>query len=105
MHLLLSLASEVQDLKKLSGLMVLQALGRERYHLISFLPLPSHLIQLVSHDRDWGSPPSSAVKILCPIDKQEEEGEGDEEGACSLCQQTQVWQKEARQRGRQRPGV
>ena len=74
-------ASEVQDLKKLSGLAVLRALGRKRYHLISSLPLPSHLIQLISHNRDWGSPPQP-VKILCPIDRNEgeREGEGNEEG-------------------------
>ena len=72
-------ASEVQDLKKLSGLAVLQALGRERYHLISSLPLPSHLIQLVSHHRDWGAPPQP-VKILCPIDRRSgEERERNEE--------------------------
>lgn len=69
----------MQELKKLSKLAVLQALGRERYHLISTLPLPPHLLQLISYNRDWGPPPQS-VRTLCPIDRMEEDGE-EESGA------------------------
>lgn len=76
LSLSLSLANEVRSLKELSRLAILSALGRDRYQYVTSLPLPTHLVDYVSLNRTWGSPPL-ALNILCPMEEEDEQTTGD----------------------------
>jgi hypothetical protein len=44
-------------------------MGRERYHHISSLPLPPHLLQYLSINETWDEPhrQEDAIKLMCPL--------------------------------------
>jgi protein-L-isoaspartate O-methyltransferase len=65
----LIITTNASSLKCLSRMAILFNMGRERYHHISSLPLPPHLLQYLSINETWDEPhrQEDAIKLMCPL--------------------------------------